>query len=180
MRVLKILVFASVFFAATVFADPRGIYLGVGVGQSFIKADVKDIQNNDLKLDDNDFAYKFIAGVRMTDIFAIEGGYKYLGNVKNKVDEYSFESKISGYDLCAVGNLYLGIIDVFGKAGVLWWDQENHLNDTKSTDSNNNFMWGFGATVRLNTLGIRAEWERFELPDYDRLSLLSVGLIFHM
>jgi len=39
-------------------------------------------------------------------------------------------------------------------------------------------MWGVGATLRLGSMGVRAEWERFELEAYDRLSLLSLGVLF--
>jgi len=68
-------------------AGPQGLYLGGAVGQSFVKTEMTDIQDVDLKLDENDFAFKFIAGVRMGDILAFEGGYKHLGNVRNKVDD---------------------------------------------------------------------------------------------
>lgn len=164
--------------AATVLAGPRGVYLGGGVGQSFVKTDVSDIEELDLKLADNEFAYKFLAGVRMNEFLALEGGYKYLGNVKDKIEGYTFESKTSGYDLAAVGNLYLGIADVFAKAGAFWWDQTSKVNDEEKVTSNVNFAWGFGATLRLGSLGVRAEWERFELESYDRLSMLSLGVLF--
>ncbi len=177
---MKALVFllASLFVAPFLMADVRGIYLGGSVGQSFIQTEVKDIENSDWKLDDNDFGYKFIAGVRMSEAFAIEGGYKYLGSIKDETESISYESKTSGYDLCAVGNIYLGILDIHAKAGLLWWDETFETNGLEETTNGSDFMWGFGATLRLDKLGIRAEWERFEIKEYDRLSLLSVGLIF--
>lgn len=178
MRVLSIFVLASMIVATSLFADVRGVYIGGGVGQSFIETDVKDFDNTDFKLDDNNFAYEFIAGVRMSNELAIEGGYKYLGSIKSKTNDYSFESKTSGYDLCAVGNIYLGILDIHGKAGLLWWDEAFEENGKDDTNNGSDFMWGFGATVRLGSVGVRAEWERFEVKHYDRLSMLSVGLIF--
>lgn len=178
MKAPFIIVLASLLFASTLYAEVRGVYLGGTVGQSFIKTDVKDIEDTDFKLDENDFAYKFIAGVRMSNSIGIEGGYKYLGSIKDKNNGYTYESKTSGYDLCAVGNVYLGIVDIFAKAGLLWWDQTYEFGDEKLTDNGSDFMWGFGATVRLDNIGIRAEWERFEIEKYDRLSLLSVGLVF--
>ncbi|MBN1560773.1 porin family protein [candidate division KSB1 bacterium] len=159
-------------------AETQGLYLGGAVGQSFVKTEVSDIQDVDFKLDENDFAFKFMAGVRMGAILGFEGGYKHLGNVRDKVADYTFESRTSGYDLCAVGNFYLGIVDLFAKAGAFWWDQENKLNGVEETEGGTNFMWGIGATLRLGTLGVRAEWERFEIEAFDRLSLLSVGLIY--
>lgn len=178
MRSIKIVVLLCFVCALAAYAGPRGVYFGGSVGQSFIKTEVKDIHDTDLKLDDSDFAYKFQIGVRMMDAFAIEGGYKHLGKIKDKVENVSYESRISGYDLCAVGNIYLGIADLFAKAGGFWWDQENMQNDEKQTAGDVAFMWGFGATLRLGSLGVRAEWERFELPNYDQLSMLSLGLLF--
>ena len=80
--------------ALPLLAEPQGLYFGGSVGQSFVKTEVTDIQDVDFKLDENDFAFKFLAGVRMGAILAFEGGYKHLGNVRNKMDEYTFESKI--------------------------------------------------------------------------------------
>ncbi len=178
MRAKIIVVLASLVCAPSLFAEVRGVYLGGSVGQSFIQTEVKDIQDTDWKLDDNDFAYKFIAGVRMSNALGIEGGYKYVGSVKDKFDAFSYESKISGYDLCAVGHVYLGMVDIHGKAGLLWWDETFEENGEKDTKSGSDFMWGLGATVRLGTIGVRAEWERFEVKHYDRLSMLTVGLLF--
>ena len=178
MKVLCMSLLFALLVALPLMAEPQGLYLGGAVGQSFVKTEVTDIQDVDFKLDENDFAFKFLAGVRMGTILAFEGGYKHLGNVRNKMDEYTFESKTSGYDLCAAGNFYLGIVDIFAKAGAFWWDQENQLNGQKKSEGGTSFMWGLGATVRLGTLGVRAEWERFELEEFDRLSMLSVGLVY--
>ncbi|MBN1561800.1 outer membrane beta-barrel protein [candidate division KSB1 bacterium] len=171
-------VFLFALLTLPLMAEPQGLYLGGSVGQSFVKTEVSDIQDVDLKLDENDFAFKFLAGVRMNAILGFEGGYKHLGNVRDKVGDYTFESRTSGYDLCAVGNFYLGIVDLFAKAGAFWWDQQNKLDGLEESESGTSFMWGLGATLRLGTLGVRAEWERFELESYDRLSLLSVGLVY--
>ncbi len=159
-------------------ATPRGVYFGGSVGQSFIKTEISDIGNEDLKLDGNDFAYKLYAGVRMTTSLAFEGGYKHLGTVKSKASDITFESRIAGYDIAAVGNIYLGIVDLFAKGGVFWWDQQLKGGGEKATNSGSNFVWGFGATLRLGQMGVKAEWERFELADYDRLAMLSLGLVF--
>ncbi|MBN1481796.1 outer membrane beta-barrel protein [candidate division KSB1 bacterium] len=178
MKLFRIAVLLFLSSVISVVAGPRGVYFGGSLGQSFIKTEVQDIQDVDFKLDDNDFAYKFQMGVRMSDTFAIEGGYKHLGTIRDKVNDLTFESKLTGYDLCAVGNMYLIFADVFAKAGGLWWDRENVVLDEKQTEGDVAFMWGFGATLRLGSLGVRAEWERFELPDYEKLSMLSLGLLF--
>ncbi len=168
----------AILFTLPLLAGPRGVYFGGSGGQSFIKTEISDIGNEDLKLDGNDFAYKFNAGLRMTTSLAFEGGYRHLGSVKSKASDMTFESKISGYDLAAVGNIYLGIVDLFVKGAAFWWDQQLEGGGEKATNSGSNFVWGFGATLRLGEMGIKAEWERFELEGYDRLAMLSLGVVF--
>ena len=160
------------------FAGPQGIYYGGSLGQSFIKTQISDIEQTDFKLDGNDFAFKLYAGVRMAPTFGIEGGYRSLGSVKSKASDVTFLSKTTGYDLSAVGNIYLGIVDLFAKAGAFWWDQQIEGWSGKDANDGTNFTWGFGATVRLGQMGVKAEWEQFELPDFEKLSMLSVGLVF--
>ena len=178
MKNLRIVVLFALLTVLPLFAGPQGIYYGGSVGQSFIKTQISDIEQTDFKLDGNDFAFKLYAGVRMAPSFGFEGGYRNLGSVKSKASDVTFLSKTSGYDLSAVGNIYLGVLDLFAKAGASWWDQEVQGWAGKDTNDGTNFIWGFGATLRLGQMGVKAEWEQFELPDFDQLSMLSVGLVF--
>ena len=183
MKFLQMIFLVMTIAIVPLFADPSGIYYGGGVGQSFIETQVTDFTEGDFikedfKLDGNDFAYKVFAGVRMSSALGIEGGFRSLGSVKSKVSDVTFLSKTTGYDLSAVGNIYLGILDVFAKGGAFWWDEEVEGWSEKSTNGGTNFIWGFGATVRLGQMGIRAEWERFELAEYDQLAMMSLSVVF--
>jgi hypothetical protein len=42
------------------------------------------------------------------------------------------------------------------------------------------FAWGLGAAIRLGGLGIRAEFERFELEGDDNIMMLTAGVTFGM
>lgn len=178
MKNLQIAALFTLLIVMPLFAGPQGIYYGGSLGQSFIKTQISDIEQTDFKLDGNDFAFKLYAGVRMAPTFGIEGGYRSLGSVKSKASDVTFLSKTTGYDLSAVGNIYLGIVDLFAKAGAFWWDQQIEGWSGKDANDGTNFTWGFGATVRLGQMGVKAEWEQFELPDFEKLSMLSVGLVF--
>lgn len=156
----------------------QNVYFGGGVGQSFVQTEVSDIQNPDLKLNENGFAYKLLAGAKMGRILALEGGYRSFGTVKSKIADVNFESNITAYDLHAVGNLDLGILWLFAKGGVVFWDQRNMIEDAEASASGSAFSWGMGVTLKLGVMGVRAEWERFELKSFDRLSMLTLGLVF--
>ena len=177
MKTLHVLCVLMILTAIPLFAGPMGIYYGGSVGQSFIQTKVGDIGEKDLKLDGNDFAWKAYAGVRMAPSFGIEGGFRQLGSVKSKKNDTTYLSKTSGYDLSAVGTISLGVIDVFAKGGAFWWDQEIEDRRGKDTIGGTNFTWGFGAAVHFGGLGVRADWERFELAEFDQLSMLSVGVV---
>lgn len=168
--------------ATTVLWAEENVYFGGSVGQSFVETEVSDIENTDFKLEENGFAYKILAGARLNSQFALEGGYRSLGTVKSKVSDIEFESQMTGYDIHALGNLNFGLFDLFAKAGMLFWDRQNSVSNSEydESENGNNFSWGFGATLKLGMLGVRAEWERFELQDYNRLSMLSVGLLYGM
>ena len=42
------------------------------------------------------------------------------------------------------------------------------------------FAWGLGAAIRLGGLGIRAEFERFEMEGDDNIMMLTAGVTFGM
>ena len=44
-------------------------YIGGGLGNYFINKTLSDVNGNDLKIDDNDFGYKFFGGSRCTTEF---------------------------------------------------------------------------------------------------------------
>ena len=161
-------------------ARQTGVYFGGALGQSYVQTEISDIENNDLKLDENGFAFKVLAGVKMGPILALEGSYRSFGTVKSKVADINYESNITAYDLCALGRLDFRLFEIFAKAGYTFWDQTNTASalDFETSTSDANFSWGVGAAVKLGSMAVRAEWERFELQSFDRLSTLTLGLVF--
>ena len=175
-----------VFFAAvglmtmSGYAKSGGAYFGGALGQSFVKTDIGDLENSDLKLNENGFAFKLMAGVKMGSVLALEGGYRSFGTVKSKAGDVEFESNTTAYDLHALGLLDLQLLELFAKAGYSFWDQKSMISSDEINDSGGAFSWGFGAMLKLGGLGVRAEWERFEVQSFDRLSMLTLGLVFGM
>lgn len=157
-----------------------GAYFGGALGQSFVKTDIGELENTDLKLNENGFAFKLMAGVKMGSVLALEGGYRSFGTVKSKTGDVEFESNITAYDLHALGRLDLQLLELFAKAGYSFWDQKSMISRDEINDSGANFSWGFGAMLKLGGLGVRAEWERFEVKSFDRLSMLTLGIVIGM
>ena len=70
----------SVLAMGSAFAAEEGFFLGVGAGQSTMKAESDNNLGPKVKLDESDNAYKFYGGLNFTKWFGIEGGYIELGN----------------------------------------------------------------------------------------------------
>lgn len=168
---MKRTIFAALVFCASggALAADSGIYLGASVGQS----DVTVSANSGLqKFDGKDFAYKIIVGVRPIDRFSAEVSYVDLGKPDDRSLGSAADTKgVSGF---AVGYAPLGPVDLFAKAGLVNWDATLSSHGVRVTKKDGtDFAYGAGAQFRLLSLGIRAEYERFEIEK--GANMLSLG-----
>lgn len=150
-------------------AADNGVYLGASLGQS----DVSVNAHSGLpKFDGKDMAYKIIAGVRPLDWLGVEVSYLDLGKSDDKTLNTAADSKgVSGF---LVGFKAVGPVDLFAKAGLVNWDAtiSTHGARVAKTDGTD-LAYGAGVQFRLLSLGIRAEYERFELEN--GANMLSLG-----
>jgi hypothetical protein len=152
-------------------------YLGAGIGNTFIATEFEDVTNEVNKLDENATGYKFFAGINTPTIIGVEGGYRNFGTIT--VAEYEFETKLTGWDVYAMGRFELiAIVDVFAKAGALFWKTESSLVGNTIGESGTDFAWGLGAGVHLGPLGVRLEWENFQVQDPLSLSMLTLSATY--
>jgi len=178
MRVLVIVsVMLIVCFSGTLQAQDW--YIGAGIGNTFIATEFQDAEDQLQKLDENSTGYKFFAGVTTPFPIGIEGGYRNLGTVT--LSQFEFESKTTGWDVYGMGHFeVLMILDLFAKAGVLFWSTESKVVqaalDDKSTGTA--FSWGLGAGVTLGPIGVRLEWENFHVDDPETLSAVMLSATF--
>jgi len=164
----------------------NGFYVGGSFGQTSLKInDLElDLESFDYKADTT--SYKIIVGYRLMGFFAVEGNYVDFGTLKDSFgaggEPVSFETDLSGFDICAMGMLPLGIVDIFAKAGLVSWDaniQEaiGEIIDYGS-DSGTDLVFGLGAQVRFKGLAVRGEVEYFDIADADSVYLISLGATF--
>jgi opacity protein-like surface antigen len=157
---------------------PGGLFIGGGVGSSFVETKPTDIGGQDLKLDGNGFAYKFFAGYKFVRLIGVEAGYRSLGNIKNTVQNVEFESKVKGFDVFGTATLNFTMLEIFGKAGYFFADTELKIDDVPTDKSSSEFAWGFGAGLSFGKLGVRAEWENLKVEGFENPSMLTVSLIY--
>jgi len=188
-RISNILVLCAaviVMLAVGPAAAKNGFYLGGSVGQTFLTVnDLElDLESFDYKADTT--SYKIIAGYRFMGFLAVEGNYVNFGNLKDSYagdgEPVSLETDLSGFDVCAMGMLPLGIADIFAKAGLVSWDADlqeavGQIIDYGS-DSGTDLVVGLGVQVRFKGLAVRGEVEYFDIADADSVYLISLGATF--
>jgi outer membrane immunogenic protein len=156
-----------------------GLYLGGGIGQSGIKDNVST-EN----FDTDDAAWKAFVGYRFKFIpiidLAVEGGYTDFGKPSQFVSGQNVQFKLNGYNAAGLLILPLGPVDLYGKAGVISWDSDIRTAGATTTGrSGSDLFYGAGIGFNFGKLGIRAEYERYEIKDVDRVDMFSVSLLFH-
>jgi hypothetical protein len=178
-RAFLLILSIGVLLPATLHAQAKP-YIGASIGASFYDTNVEDVSGDDFKLDGEEFAWKIFGGVRTMKFLSVEGGYVDFGKIQDSEGSTALETKTTGWDLFAVGNIALGSIDVFGKAGIMWWRSDAKIEDEPFDVTGNDFTWGLGAALRLGGLGFRAEFERVEMEGDDTLMMLTAGVTLGM
>jgi len=161
-------------FAAS--AHAKGMYFGAGIGNTFFSSDVEDALEEIRNIDENATAWKLFAGFHGSKNFAIEGGYRSFGSVETTLSDQLFKSATTGWDVEALGRIpIIKILDIFAKAGAMFWSTEVTVLGQTTDDSSTDFFWGIGAGARLGPIGARLEWESVEGGGADNLSMVSLS-----
>jgi hypothetical protein len=154
----------------------EGLYLGAAIG----KAGIKDNINTET-FDSNDAAYKAFIGWRfkvpIVDL-AIEGAYTDFGKPSQTVGAQRVETKLHGPSLAGLAILPLGPIDLYGKAGAINWSADTTIGGSTTSKSGTDTFYGLGVGFTIWKLGLRAEYERFQVKDVDRVDLFSLSALF--
>ena len=162
-------------------AADTGFYVGAG----YVRAQVNNVfgtTNYNFKIDDN--AWKAIVGIRVIPPFAAEANYVDLGHQSQVLlGGSTAHADARAFDLFGVGLLPLGPVDIFGKAGGARWELSRNLQGPNSSllalDTNGvNFAWGGGIQAHYGPLGVRLEYEHFQIPDTDGARLFTVAATF--
>jgi hypothetical protein len=156
---------------ATLAAD-NGIYLGASLGQANIEL---DRDTTGLNLDGDDTGFKIIAGIRPLDWFGIEASYVNFGEVKQG------PLAVEGDGITGFGVFFLpvGPVDVFAKGGVISFNTDVKFQNLGNVrNDGTDFAYGVGVQFRLLSLGVRAEYEMFDIDDVNDANMLSIGVTY--
>ena len=193
---------ASLLTAGSAFAGGGGLLGGSGsssmaAGTMYGGANVGKATTSCMMLDTEDCdatGWKVYGGYKITDMFAVEGGYHNLGTMEEKlsgsyevqspagsvvIDNPSAEGTSTGLSISGVASLPVGDnFEVFGKLGAINWKSEATATATATgTNVEKSFtaeksgtspLIGVGAQYQINdNFGVRGEYERFTRQDLD-------------
>jgi len=169
-----------IFSISTVFA--QGIYLGGGIGNTYYNTEIGEAIDQAQEISENSTAWKLFAGLQLNEFLNLEGGYRSFGSISSEVETAVFESKTSGWDIEALGRLKVSMIDIFAKAGILFWSSEATFDEVNFDETGGDFLWGLGVGVHFGSFGVRAEWESVAISkddvsvaSPDNLSMVSLS-----
>jgi OOP family OmpA-OmpF porin len=121
--------------------------------------------------ENEDTAWKLLAGFKVTDKLAAEMAYSSLGDMHKPNNN----SDSSAFTVTAVGSLPITEqFDVFAEGGLSRWNSDN--------EKGFGVTYGLGAKMHISeTANIRAEWQQFpsvEVSDNEKtdINMLSVGV----
>lgn len=155
----------------------KGFYAGAGVGQFNVKIDdVSDLDAAIEKLDDSDTSWKAFVGWRFAPFIAAELDYIDFGNPGDKFSgnlvSGNANLSLDGVAPYVIGTIPLGIFEIFGKVGYLFYnvDVEANLNNQrfKTSDSKEDLIYGVGLGLTLfEHLNVRLEYEQIDVSELD-------------
>lgn len=147
-----------------------GLYLGASLGNA--KVGYKDPDETlHLDIDDSDVGYKLFAGFQFT-LAAVEAGYVDFG----VIEEGDYSTEISGFNAFGKLSMGLGPVEIFGKLGGFIWESDFEVAKEKVAEEDGfDPVVGLGAAFNLGGMGVRAEYEYYDISDFDEVSMISLG-----
>ena len=153
-----------------------GFYLGAGAGVATFREEL-DTQT----FDSDDVAVRAFAGWRFDLVpiidLAVEAAYTDFGRPSKTVAGQEVEFKLRGSSLAGLLIVPIGPLDLYGKGGVIAWKSDRSASGATTSRSGTDPFYGLGVGFYLWKIGLRAEYERFQIKDTDRVEMFSVNAL---
>jgi Outer membrane protein beta-barrel domain len=155
-------------------AADGGFYVGVGSGQAHI-------EDRAANFDARSALYRGFIGYRLSGQssplpfldFAAEGGYIDYG----RTTQPNLQYHLRGANAAGLVLFPIGLVDLYGKGGVLAWSSSKNIGGTTSDRSGSNAFYGAGVGLRIGKIGLRGEYERYSVSDVNRVETYSASVL---
>jgi OOP family OmpA-OmpF porin len=166
------LVLANGTAVAQVDADDNGggWYLGAGVGEFSTEIDeLDDVDDVGIDFEEDEDATRVFAGYRFNPFLAAQADYYDFGESDTALGLLPVRSDATGIAPSIVGTLPLGPVELFARAGIVFYDLEVNLdNDNVLDETGNDPVYSVGIGITLaEHLNLKAEYEAVDIDHFD-------------
>jgi outer membrane protein with beta-barrel domain len=177
--IMRRLLTAILLLGACTMTAHAGLFVGASVGDSSVSE-----KDTGINFSGSDTGSKVYAGFTFFKFFGLEASYLDLGSPKDEISSGT-DAKLdtTGWDAYAVGILPIGKhFELFAKAGIIVWDAtasyEGAINGESKEDGNDPAYGAGLAIVFVKHFAVRAEYQRFDISDLDKVEMTSIGAEF--
>ena len=146
---------------------PIGLYAGGAIGISRER-----FHPSDYNLRAQNTGYEVMAGWRPINMIAAEVNYVDLGRANGGINY----ADTDGIAVSALGFLPIPLVDVYGRLGLVDWRSDVHSPFSSFHRSGSDLTYGVGAGIHWGSLGVRVEYQRFDMSVASTMSLASLGV----
>ena len=176
---------ATMLLSSAAFAEGR-FYIGGSVGETDVDGFCDDAKDLGLgSCDDTDTGFKVTGGYKINDYLGMEIFYADLGEIDAKGtfmgSPVSAEAELDGFGASLMGSYPMAEnVSLYARVGVIEWDADidvgvSGLGSASEDDDGTDGVYGVGVQYLFGEqLGVRLEWERYDLDD--EVDMISLGL----
>jgi hypothetical protein len=131
--------------------------------------DIDDVDDANIDFDSDENASKYFAGWRFNRFFAVQVDKYDFGDSNLALDLLNVSAETDGWAPSIVGTLPIGPIELFARAGRIYYDLEVHLGDDDVIDESGDdavYSAGIGFTL-FERLNLKAEYEVVDINELD-------------
>jgi len=159
--------------------NTEGFYLGGGVGDFSAAVDeideLDDVDDVGIDFSDGDNATKIFGGWAFNRYFAVQGDFVDFGQSSGFVSpSVTGTSDVQGFAPSIVGTLPIGPIELFARAGMMFYEVDLNLSGGQLIDeSGEDLVWSAGIGIDLfDRLNLRLEYEEIDIEQLDEADAL--------
>jgi hypothetical protein len=148
-----------------------GLYIGAGFGDFSAEIDeIDDVDDAIADFDEDESASKYFVGWRFNRFLGVQADLYDLGDAETTLLGQSISLKTEGYGASVVGTLPIAFIELFARAGIIFYDLElttARLSDRiDESDQDIVYSAGIGFTF-VERFNLQLEYELFEINELD-------------
>lgn len=168
--------------------ERSGAFFGLSWGQSNFKTSSNTIEPSDCGggipcgISESSDMWKLFGGYRFGDWVAMEGTLRTFGEAEGTMAGRTFEIEGNALDLHLRGMAPVGPVDFFLKLGMSFVDGEYSQTCTVGCTSGKvdlgqtGFSGGLGIMGNIGNVGLRLEWEPYNMASFSRTDVFSLGI----